>query len=167
MLIHERTRNVFFRWKNSSPSNPSAPLILKSSSTKRHELGTKRLYDNGCFYTLLINIRDFGSRSACRVRDWSGILWRRRRWRRRKRYSGKPDGFAGTHMKYSEIKKFRNSERCGDIHEKVGPRKVYPRKGTKLARKGGSTKGHEMFSRWKNSSPSNPSAPLILNSFIH
>ena len=30
------------------------------------------------------------------VRDWSGILFLRRRRRSGKRYSGKPDGFAGT-----------------------------------------------------------------------
>ena len=42
------------------------------------------------------------------VRDWSGILFLRRRRRSGKRYSGKPDGRAGTPKK--ETQKFRISE---------------------------------------------------------
>ncbi|MBR2051490.1 MAG: hypothetical protein IJ961_03340 [Bacteroidales bacterium] len=39
--------------------------------------------------------KNFGFGSVC-VRDWSGILWERS-LRSEQRYSGKPDGVAGTH----------------------------------------------------------------------
>ena len=44
-------------------------------------------------YTLLIKADTPMLSSACRVRDWSGILCERSE----QRYSGKPDGGAGTH----------------------------------------------------------------------
>ena len=74
----------------------------------------------GVSCTLLINRGSIGFRSARRVRDCSGILWRRRRRqrrrRRRQRYSGKPDGSAGTPRK-KETQNLRISEGLRDIRD--------------------------------------------------
>ena len=134
------TRNICPR-KGTNPARIRLETLFREKARIRREKLIWTHMKTEAAYTLLINIGSTGFRSARRVRDCSGILWRRRRrrrrWRRRQRYSGKPDGSAGT------PRKKRNPE-SQNLRRTAGhPRFFHPRKGTNPARKGFSTKRHE------------------------